>query len=115
MMPLLRFLGSVCILAGVFFSFAAVVAILRFPDVYTRLHGGTKALSGGALLILLGSMPYAGSSLGALKLLLIAVFFLISNPMASHAIARACHRRTLFKNFSHFSSETPIEGESMRE
>ncbi|PKL03163.1 MAG: cation:proton antiporter, partial [Synergistetes bacterium HGW-Synergistetes-2] len=29
------------------------------------------------------------------KLFLIAVFFLVSNPMASHAIARACHRRTL--------------------
>ena len=26
---------------------------------------------------------------------IIAVFFLVSNPMASHAIARACHRRAL--------------------
>ncbi|HRV98429.1 MAG TPA: monovalent cation/H(+) antiporter subunit G [Aminobacteriaceae bacterium] len=95
MTPLLRFLGGISIFAGVFFSFAAVVAILRFPDVYTRLHGGTKALSGGAILILLGAMPYAGGVAGALKLFLIAVFFLVSNPMASHAIARACHRRTL--------------------
>ncbi len=95
MIPVLRFLGGICIFAGVFFSFAAVVAILRFPDVYTRLHGGTKALSGGAVLILLGALPYAGGYPGAIKLLLIAVFFLISNPMASHAIARACHRRSL--------------------
>jgi|LSQX01.2.fsa_nt_gb multicomponent Na+:H+ antiporter subunit G len=88
-----RFLGGLCIAGGVFFSFAAVVAILRFPDVYTRLHGSAKALSGGGVLILLGSVPFAGSPAAVLKLLLIAAFFSLSNPMASHAIARACRKR----------------------
>jgi multicomponent Na+:H+ antiporter subunit G len=92
-----RFLGGLCIAGGVFFSFAAVVAILRFPDVYTRLHGSAKALSGGGILILLGALPFTGSISGALKLLLIALFFAVSNPMASHAIARACRRRDMMK------------------
>jgi len=95
MISFLQFFGGICIFAGVFFSFASVVAILRFPDVFTRLHGGTKALSGGAILILLGATPYTGSVAGRMKLLLIAVFFLVTNPMSSHAIARACRRRSL--------------------
>ncbi|MDD3390757.1 MAG: monovalent cation/H(+) antiporter subunit G, partial [Synergistaceae bacterium] len=43
-LAVLRLTGGLCIAAGVFFSFAAVVAILRFPDVYTMLHGSSKAL-----------------------------------------------------------------------
>jgi len=92
-LDVLRFTGGICIAAGVFFSFAAVVAILRFPDVFTRLHGSSKALSGGAILILLGALPYTGTVSGAMKLVLIAAFFLVSNPMASYAIARAARKR----------------------
>ena len=77
---------------GVFFSFASVVGIIRFPDVYTRIHAGTKALSGGAVLILLGAALYAPSWQVAAKLFLVAAFLLATNPISSHAIARACYR-----------------------
>ena len=97
-LAVLRFTGGLCIAAGVFFSFAAVVAILRVPDVYTRLHGSSKALSGGAVLILLGALPYTGTAAGAMKLVLIGAFFLVSNPMASHAIARAARKREKEEN-----------------
>jgi multicomponent Na+:H+ antiporter subunit G len=91
-----RFLGGLCIAGGVFFSFAAVVAILRFPDVYTRLHGSAKALSGGEFSFSWSPSLHRSIS-GALKLLHIALFFAVSNPMASHAIARACRRRDMMK------------------
>jgi multicomponent Na+:H+ antiporter subunit G len=77
---------------GVFFSFASVVGLIRFPDIYTRIHAGTKALSGGAVLILAGAALLAPAWQIAAKLLLVAVFLLATNPIASHAIARACYR-----------------------
>ncbi|HPE91906.1 MAG TPA: monovalent cation/H(+) antiporter subunit G, partial [Synergistales bacterium] len=27
---------------GAFFSLASVIGIIRFPDIYTRIHAGTK-------------------------------------------------------------------------
>ncbi|MDT8284611.1 MAG: monovalent cation/H(+) antiporter subunit G [Thermovirgaceae bacterium] len=77
---------------GVFFSFASVVGIIRFPDVYTRIHAGTKALTGGAFLILAGAAFYAPTWQISARLFLIAAFLMGTNPIASHAISRACYR-----------------------
>lgn len=77
---------------GVFFSLASAIGIIRFPDVYTRLHAGTKALTGGALFVLLGAALQADSWQSAAKILLIAGFLLATNPLSTHAIARACYR-----------------------
>jgi len=88
----LRNLAFLLMAAGTFFSFASVVGIIRFPDIYTRIHAGTKALSGGAVLILAGAALIAPSWQMATKLVLVAVFLLATYPLASHAIARACYR-----------------------
>lgn len=84
--------SMVSIAFGTFFSIASVIGLIRFPDVYTRLHAGSKALSGGAVLVLLGVAMRIGSWQGAAKALLIIFFFLATNPLGSHAIARACYR-----------------------
>ncbi|MEW6227293.1 MAG: monovalent cation/H(+) antiporter subunit G [Bacillota bacterium] len=78
-------------LAGAFFCVSSVIGILRFPDVYTRMHAGTKGLTAGAFLVLLGAAPLYGSAAAALKVLVIVAFFLVTNPVATHAIARACY------------------------
>lgn len=89
---LLYYLSGTLILGGVFFSLASVVGIIRFPDVYTRLHAGTKALSGGTILVLFGVALRMEGWQGSAKILMIALFLLGTNPLASHAIARACYR-----------------------
>ncbi len=88
-------ISGLFMLSGVFFCFASVVGLIRFPDVYTRLHAGTKALSGGVVLILAGVALRTGSWQGSGKALLIVLFLLGTNPLASHAIARACYRNGL--------------------
>ncbi|HOO62683.1 MAG TPA: monovalent cation/H(+) antiporter subunit G [Synergistaceae bacterium] len=85
-------LSGVCMLGGTFFALASVIGILRFPDVYTRLHAGTKALSGGAILILLGVALRMEGWQGTAKIFMIILFLLGTNPLASHAIARSCYR-----------------------
>ena len=86
---------------GIFFSCLAGLGLLRFPDVYTRLHAGTKCTTFGAIficgsVILLGlKMWYEGSLDGSTLAIhtggaLIAI--LITNPTGAHAIARAAHR-----------------------
>jgi len=86
---------------GVFFNLLAGLGLLRFPDVYTRLHAGTKCTTFGAIficgsVILLGlKMWFQGSSDGSVLAIHTAgalIAILITNPTGAHAIARAAHR-----------------------
>jgi len=86
---------------GVFFNVLAGVGLLRFPDVYTRLHAGTKCTTFGSIficgsVILLGLKTwYQGSTDGSVLAIHTAaalIAILITNPTGAHAIARAAHR-----------------------
>jgi multicomponent Na+:H+ antiporter subunit G len=82
-------------LVGVFFNLSAVVGILRLPDLYCRLHASSKNTTLGSLLILFGLAlrTFASDQApAAIKMLLIAVFLLIVNPIGSHALARASYK-----------------------
>ncbi|OCL26699.1 cation:proton antiporter [Orenia metallireducens] len=65
--------------------------MIRFEDFYTKLHIGSKCLTGGGISVLLGVICFKGLSLYSLKLSLIIVFLIISNPVTSHALARASY------------------------
>lgn len=84
--------GGGCMAMGLFFMLATTVGVLRFPDAYTRLHAGTKGLTVGAGLILVGAAIQAPSVGFAARALLVVVFLLTTNPIAIHAIARANYR-----------------------
>lgn len=92
MIPALRIAGMILMGLGTLFSFAMTVGMLRFPDAYTRLHAGTKGLTIGGGLILLGAAAYAPSIVFGLRILLVGVFLLITNPIATQSIARANYR-----------------------
>lgn len=57
------------------------------PDSYNRIHAGTKATTLGAGLFMLGISCYHPEWFFKLMLLMIFVFF--TNPISSHALARA--------------------------
>lgn len=84
--------AALLILGGIFF-FAGTVGLLRFPDVYTRLHAITKADNLGLGLIALGLAVQAGSWFVIGKLLLIWLLVLFAGASVSHLIARrALHK-----------------------
>ncbi|HIP88386.1 MAG TPA: cation:proton antiporter [Thermococcus paralvinellae] len=69
------------------------LGILRFPDVYTRLHAATKCDTGGAMTILLALIIYTDASIFIkLKLLVLAFLIALINPMISHAIAKGAYK-----------------------
>jgi multicomponent Na+:H+ antiporter subunit G len=86
---------------GMVFQGLGTLALHRFPDVYTRLHGATKCTTFGSLFIYLGVIVYGvmmildgNPSFVALPFhtAIIMLFILITNPTGAHAIARAAHR-----------------------
>jgi multicomponent Na+:H+ antiporter subunit G len=86
---------------GVFFNALAGIGLLRFPDVYTRLHAGTKCTTFGSL-FLIGSVVLIGlnmwweqnanGSVLAIHSAVALAAILLTNPVGAHAIARAAHR-----------------------
>jgi multicomponent Na+:H+ antiporter subunit G len=75
------------------FFFAGTVGLLRFPDVYTRLHALTKADNVGLGLIVAGLAIQAASWAIAAKLLLIWLLVLMSGACVAHLVAKAAFRR----------------------
>lgn len=92
----------ICIGIGLLFNILGVIGILRFPDVYTRLHAETKATTFGTIFIALAVIIYAIGELMATSdakyitlgihtaIALIALAF--TNATGAHAIARAAHK-----------------------
>ena len=68
---MLEWLSLALLAVGAFFFLAGTVRLLRFPDVYCRLHALAKADNLGLGFILLGLAVQADSLAAALKLLLI--------------------------------------------
>jgi multicomponent Na+:H+ antiporter subunit G len=77
---------------GAFFFFAGTVGLLRFPDVYTRLHALTKADGLGVGLTVMGLALQAASWMVIIKLLVIWLLVMFSSATACHLVARAARR-----------------------
>jgi multicomponent Na+:H+ antiporter subunit G len=74
-------------LVGAGFFLAGTLGLVRFPDVYTRLHALTKADNLGLGLIVLGLMLQSESVATAGKLLFIWLLLLAASASASQLIA----------------------------
>lgn len=88
-MEYLKIIGAVITLIGAMFILLASIGVLRMPDVYNRIQAGTKASTLGSILGLFGIGLIHPDWM--LKLLLLIMFVLISNPVSSHVLGRAAH------------------------
>lgn len=86
---LVNALSMLMLLLGGGFAVIGGIGLVRFPDVYTRLHAGGITDTLAPLLIVGGLVLQSGWSLLTFKLLLILLFLLFTTPTASHATARA--------------------------
>ena len=90
MAALLNLVGSLFVLGGAVFLFLGGLGLFRMPDTYNRIQAGTKATTLGTLLTLLGVAILVPG--WAVKLLLIMLFIMFTNPLSSQVLARAAHR-----------------------
>jgi multicomponent Na+:H+ antiporter subunit G len=77
------------VFAGAAFCLFGAIGVLRFPDVFSRMHSAGIMDTLGAFLILVGLMLLAGWSLAAAKLVFILAFLWLTSPTATHALAKA--------------------------
>lgn len=102
MESLLDLTGGILLVAGASFLFFGGLGVLRMPDLFNRIQAGAKTTTLGTLLILAGT-AFLHPEWG-LKLLLIGLFLLFTNPLSSQVLARAAHRVGVEK-----SSKTSVD------
>lgn len=89
--------SCVLLAIGLFFCAVGVLGILRMPDVYGRLQASTCIASLGNICVLLGGVVYAaGRGMGVsvcVKLILIMLFVLGTNPISNHALLKGAYRK----------------------
>jgi multicomponent Na+:H+ antiporter subunit G len=92
-MAVTEILTSVLLIAGGVFFLAGTVGLLRFPDVYTRLHALTKADNVGLGLVVAGLALQAQSWAVVGKLLLTWLLVLLAGASVAHLVAAAASQR----------------------
>jgi multicomponent Na+:H+ antiporter subunit G len=85
--------SAVLMIAGGLFFLAGTVGLLRFPDVYTRLHALTKADNVGLGLIATGLALHSASWVVAAKLLLIWLLVMLAGASVAHLVASSALRK----------------------
>ena len=85
-------LAAVCLLGGALLAFAAGVGLVRFPDLLARMHSATKPQVLGLVLTLLGLALRLRSGPALWMLVLVAVFAMLTSPVAAHMVGRAGYR-----------------------
>lgn len=86
-MTVTDYLTAVFLSCGGIFFLAGTLGMLRFPDVYTRLHALTKADNVGLGLVITGLAIQAGSWTAVGKLLLIWALVLFAGASVAYLIA----------------------------
>ena len=88
---------GVCLIGGALLCLSAGVALLRFPDLMSRMHAATKPQPLGLLLVLLGFALRLRTREDVTTLVLIALFQLGTAPVAAHMVGRAGYRGRLVR------------------
>jgi len=84
--------AAVCLIGGALLAFAAGVGVLRFPDLLSRMHAGTKPQVLGLVLVLVGLSLRLRSGGAVWALVLVALFQMLTAPVAAHLVGRAGYR-----------------------
>lgn len=84
-------ISLVIMLVGAIFIFLAALGVLRFPDLFTRMHANTKSATLGIGLIMLGLALYFGNITVTTRALVVIVFLFITAPIGAHLLARAAY------------------------
>jgi len=102
---LLLYVSLALILVGLFFTAVAAVGLIRLPDLYTRAHATSKADTLGTVLTLAGIALTFGTNVPRAKLIILALFLLITTPTATHAITRAAYDQGI----DPWEADTPVD------
>ena len=100
-MLVLDWIAMLFLLAGALLTFIAGIGMVRFPDLLSRMHAASKPQVLGLIFVLIGlglellSVETNVFSVGSL--ILVALFQIVTIPVAGHIAARVGYRTDLIR------------------
>lgn len=80
------------LISGGILSLVAAVGLLRFPDLFTRMHATAKVGTVGISAITVGLITHFGTVTVTSRGLIVIAFFLLTAPVAANMIGRSAYR-----------------------
>ncbi|CAN5539503.1 hypothetical protein BH10ACT3_BH10ACT3_10850 [soil metagenome] len=84
-------IGQVFALVGAILILSAGLGVVRFGDVFARMHSLTKGSTLGVVLVLVGAAIYLDRPNDWTSLLLAAAAQLLSSPIAANVLGRSTY------------------------
>lgn len=104
--------GGLFVAIGLGFILGGTIGLLRFPDLYTRIHAFSAAGGPGAAIAIVGLELAASSWEMATRLLLLAALVAALGPMLSQLVANAAHAGGLAPLAGQYVAPRPGRGPS---
>ena len=82
-------IGTALAALGAFLVAVGMFGIMRFRDVYSRLQASGVSDNAGLALVLLGLVVYEGWNPMDWTILFLLLLMLVTNPIATHSIAKS--------------------------
>ena len=93
------------IVIGILFAICGVIGLLRMPDSYCRMQSSTIISTLVVILVIAAAIIYTAVYLDSLemviKLAVLGLFYIITSPIAGHAIAKAAYRHGMPMSAKH--------------
>ncbi|MFW5742699.1 MAG: monovalent cation/H(+) antiporter subunit G [Spirochaetota bacterium] len=84
----MTWVALVFLVLGAVFALMGNLGVLIFPDVYTRLQASSTCSTTSVFSVFVACMIASGFSPLTGKIVVITLFFFLTNPISSHIIAR---------------------------
>jgi len=110
-MTIVDVLAGTALVIGSILAALGAFGLLRFPDVFTRMHAATKAAAVGVIGTTAAAAVEAGAIGGVLVLLLVVALLFLSGPLGMSLLARAAYHdpeTPMWKNTRELPVELPI-------
>lgn len=85
--------GGILLVIGALFILLAAVGVVRFHDVYARMHAGAKAPALGIIGVGVGAALTIRTTAATVTVVLVVVLQLIAGPVGAHVLGRSVYRQ----------------------
>lgn len=85
------FIYDIMVIVSLLVITLGIVGVIRMPDIYTKLHGASKSVFLGIVLLSLSATVIATPEMTH-RIVLIALLVTMTTPISSHVIGHAAYR-----------------------
>lgn len=100
-------LSGAVVAVGLALMAGGALGLLRFPDLYTRLHAANAADVAGSVVVIIGLAVVAPDVATVLRLLMLAALIVALGPTLTQLVAQAAHAAGLAPIAGRYAAPRP--------